>query len=169
MTLLQNCCDMTDGDFRAVSKRLLHAKSVCAELHFIGNGGSAAIASHMAIDFMNKGEFITHDYNNPAALTCLANDYGYEEVFAKQIRHRYAAHDDVLVAISSSGESENIVLAIRAARNIGMDVVTFTGFSPGNRVHSMGQYGFHVPSTSYGEVETCHLGILHALLEDICQ
>ncbi len=133
------------------------------QLYFIGNGGSAAIASHMAIDFFNKGRFKARCFNDPAALTCLANDYGYNGVFEAQVA-RFIEPGDVLVAISSSGESENIVAAVAAARRK-TDVVTLTGFKDDNRLRQMGTYNFHVPSTNYGIVETAHLGLLHALLE----
>ena len=82
-------------------------------VYFIGNGGSAAIASHMAIDWMNKSGFNTRALNDPAALTCLANDYGYEEVFKRQLQD--ISGRDLLVAISSSGKSPSILTAAKYA------------------------------------------------------
>ncbi len=137
------------------------------QLCFIGNGGSAAIASHMAIDFFNKGKFISRCFNDAAALTCLANDYGYKSVFDMQVA-RVIVRGDVLIAISSSGESDNILRAAKTAKMVA-DVVTLTGFKDDNRLRQIGTYNFHVPSTNYGIVETAHLGLLHALLEAVSE
>ena len=81
---------------------------------FIGNGGSAAIANHQAIDFTNSGKFRAMTFNESSALTCIANDYGYDQVFAHPIR-TFAEEGDMLVAISSSGKSKNILEGVKAA------------------------------------------------------
>lgn len=137
-----------------------------AQLFFIGNGGSAAIASHMAVDYLNKGRFNARCLNDPAALTCLSNDYGYEHVFGIQLGLALQPND-VLVAISSSGVSKNITNAASAARDMMATVITLTGFEPDNPLRQIGHINFHVPSTNYGIVETAHLGLLHALLEAV--
>ena len=82
---------------------------------FVGNGGSAGIASHLAIDFSKNGGMRAMAFNDPSALTCLGNDLGYENVFAKQIEFHGRA-GDLLIAISSSGRSPNILNAVKAAR-----------------------------------------------------
>ena len=82
---------------------------------FIGNGGSAGIASHIAIDFSKNGGTALAGVQRPPALTCLGNDFGYEHVFAKQIEI-HAPAGDLLIAISSSGRSPNILAAVAAAR-----------------------------------------------------
>jgi D-sedoheptulose 7-phosphate isomerase len=136
-----------------------------ASIFFIGNGGSSAIASHMAIDWLNKANVSAYALNDGAALTCLANDYGYEEVFLRQLQ-RHAGFSDVLVAISSSGKSQNIVRAAEWFRQRG-SVMTLTGFAPDNPLRQLGNINFYVPSEDYGIVETAHLGILHALLDKV--
>lgn len=95
-------------------------------IYFIGNGGSAAIASHMSVDFMKNGGMNTCNLFDSSVLTCLGNDYGYEHVFSKQIKKLLKA-GDLLVAISSSGNSQNIVNAIQAAKDKNATVMTFTG------------------------------------------
>jgi len=150
-------------DFAAVVDLLKVRKLMNGQLHFIGNGGSAAIASHMAIDFLNKADFATRCYNDAAALTCLSNDYGYKDVFFRQLKF---APSDVLFAISSSGESENIVCCAKEAALLGK-VVTLSGFRFDNQLRQCGAYNFWVPSSNYGIVETVHLGLLHALLEAV--
>ena len=83
---------------------------------FIGNGGSAGIASHLAIDFSKNGGLRALAFNDPSALTCLGNDLGYENVFAKQLEF-HARPGDLLIAISSSGTSPNILSAVKEARD----------------------------------------------------
>jgi len=130
---------------------------------FIGNGGSAAIASHMAIDWLNKGKFAAMAFNDGAALTCLGNDYGYHHVFNNQLR-AHCRDGDMVFAISSSGNSQSIIVPALMAKGTAT-VVTLTGFAPDNMLRSMGDINFYVPSQSYGVVETAHLAILHAILD----
>jgi D-sedoheptulose 7-phosphate isomerase len=134
-------------------------------VYFIGNGGSAAIASHMAIDWMNKGGFSTRALNDPAALTCLANDYGYEDVFRRQLRD--ISGKDLLVAISSSGKSPSILTAAKYAwEERGSGLLTLSGFNVTNPLNSYkGGVGMHIPSDNYAIVENAHMAILHAMLE----
>jgi D-sedoheptulose 7-phosphate isomerase len=140
-------------DFRTSQNKLI----------FIGNGGSAAIASHMAIDYSKAGGINAVALNDPAALTCLANDYGYEQVFSKQLYYQYR-DGDILVAISSSGQSENILKAVYYLKPFAT-IFTFSGFKPDNPLRQMGHLNFYVPSDSYGFVEISHLILLHAILD----
>lgn len=133
---------------------------------FIGNGGSAAIASHMAIDFWKNGRMKSLSFNDGAQLTCLGNDYGYKHVFEKPIE-MFADSGDILVAISSSGKSENILLGVQAARLRGCNIITLSGFDEGNPLSSLGELNFYVPSNSYGPVEVIHHSICHCILDTI--
>lgn len=135
-------------------------------LFFIGNGGSAAIASHMAIDFLKTGGFAAMCFNDGAALTCLANDLGYEHVFRLPLE-RHANPGDLLFAISSSGRSVNILDAAQWAAAVGVFTVTLSGFAPDNPLRAIGNNNIYVPSMKYGTVEIAHLAILHALLDDL--
>lgn len=132
---------------------------------FIGNGGSAAIASHMAADWMKNGMLRTMSFNDPAALTCISNDLGYEAVFTLPLQS-HARKSDVLIAISSSGESQSILRAVELARAVGLYVVTLSGFAPDNALRGRGDVNFYVPSGKYGTVEITHLAILHAMLDE---
>ncbi len=134
------------------------------KLMFIGNGGSAAIASHMAIDFSKNGEMPAVCFNDGAALTCLGNDYGYEEVFAQQLRF-HARRGDVLFAISSSGSSPNILRAVKVARERGCAVITMSGFRNDNPLRALGDVNFHVALCDYGIVEVAHTALIHAVVE----
>ena len=134
------------------------------KLMFIGNGGSAAISSHLAMDYWKNGGLEAITFNDGSLLTCLSNDYGFERVFAEPIQ-RFARAGDLLLAISSSGKSPNILRAVEKARVMKCGVMTFSGFDPSNPLRILGDMNFFVPSTSYGVVEITHLTLLHAILE----
>lgn len=134
------------------------------KLMFIGNGASAAISSHMATDFWKNGGMRAVAFNDGALLTCISNDFGYEQVFAKPI-DRFADPGDILVAISSSGQSPNILLGVEAARRQGCRSLTLSGFKPDNPLRSLGDYNFYVPAHQYGPVEILHHAVCHCLLE----
>ncbi len=131
---------------------------------FAGNGGSAAIASHMATDYSKNGGLRAWAMNDSSMLTCLANDYGYDHVFAKQIEFHGRA-GDLLVAISSSGQSANILAAVAAARALGCTVLTLSGFKPDNALRKTGDMNLYLDATAYGYVEVGHLALCHAILD----
>ncbi|TAU73834.1 SIS domain-containing protein [Rhizobium leguminosarum] len=137
------------------------------KIMFIGNGGSAAIASHMATDYSKNGGLRAMAMNDGVTLTCLSNDLGYENVFSTQI-DMHANEGDLLVAISSSGRSESITRAVRAARERGCAVMTLSGFAPSNPLRDLGDLNFYVASDQYGYVEIAHLAICHAVLDFSC-
>src|SRR5215470_6126990 len=149
-------------DWAAATARRVHDDGY--KLVFVGNGGSAAIASHMATDYSKNGNLRALAMNDGSMVTCLGNDYGYDQVFAKQIEF-HARAGDLLVAISSSGRSSNILNAVAAARKIGCKVVTLSGFSPDNPLRSRGDLNFFVRSRFYGFVEIAHLTLCHAILD----
>lgn len=134
------------------------------KLMFIGNGGSAGIASHMAIDYSKNGGIRSTAFNDGAALTCIGNDLGYENVFAKQV-DLHARPGDLLIAISSSGQSMNILKAADVARERGCTVYTFSGFKPENPLRNYGDLNFYVDSKEYGFVEITHLALIHSILD----
>lgn len=136
--------------------------STARRIFLIGNGGSAAIASHIANDLVNRRRDATALVDSPT-LTCLSNDYGYESVYVMQIA-ACGKRGDLLIAISSSGKSANIIRAVEGANLLGMKTLTFTGFDPGNTLKSMGHVNIHVPSKDYGVVEVAHLALLHSIL-----
>jgi len=145
-----------------VSREALGCDNRGGEVIFIGNGGSAAICNHCAVDWWKNGEVKTRIFYGDSQLTCLANDYGYEHVFSKPVGD-YGKKDDLLIAISSSGKSANILYGVKAARDIGMKVITLSGFSGDNPLRSMGDINIYVPSMEYGFVELVHQIILHAV------
>lgn len=139
-----------------------------SKLFFIGNGGSAAIASHMTADFMKNGGMRTVDMYGSSVATCISNDYGYDHIFSKQLEFM-ARTGDLLVAISSSGNSENIVNGIMAGKKQGAEVITFTGFNRDNKCGKMGDFNVYVPCYEYGKVETIHVLILQQIVDLILE
>ncbi len=161
----RNGNEMTiDEGFKRYIQTVESIKECHSKLMFIGNGGSAGIASHLAIDYSKNGHLPSMAFSDAAALTCLSNDYGYEHVFAKQIEF-HARKKDVLIAISSSGRSINILNAVTAARAIECPVITFSGFESGNPLSQGGDLNFYVDSKEYGYVEVAHVGLGHAMLD----
>lgn len=126
----------------------------------IGNGGSAAIASHIQNDMCKAVGAPAMVFSEPALLTALANDDGYDTAF-RQMTEMWAGPGDLLMAVSSSGQSANILGAVEAARARGCGVITFSGFSPDNPLRGMGDLNFYVSSESYGLVEVAHMTLAH--------
>ncbi len=138
------------------------------KLIFVGNGASAAISSHQATDFWKNGGIRAVAFNDCSGLTCISNDFGYEYVFAKPIE-MFADPGDLLIAISSSGSSQNILQAVVAAKAKRADAITLSGFSRDNPLRKLGLLNFYVPSSCYGHVEILHLSVSHCLLDIIVQ
>ena len=133
-------------------------------IYFIGNGGSAGIAIHMTSDFLKNGGMRTHSMHDAATITCLGNDFGYEYIFSKQLEV-IAEPGDMLVAISSSGNSPNIIRAVEMAKEKKCEVVTLSGFRSNNRLRGLGDYNIYVPIEEYGIVESIHNMILQQIVD----
>ncbi len=159
--------DYSAGLSMLVEKFTEH-KRARSQVFFFGNGGSAAIASHMTADFMKNGGMRTYSLYDSAVTTCMGNDYGYEYVFSKPLEF-LANPGDLLVAISSSGNSGNILRAINAAKGKGVFVVTLTGFKPDNQARSLGDMSVYVPVEKYGIVESIHNLILQQVVDTIME
>jgi D-sedoheptulose 7-phosphate isomerase len=150
-----------DEGFSRVASAAREAHARGNKIMFIGNGGSAAISSHMALDYLKNGGMRAMALNDLAALTALGNDFGYDQVFAKLL-DLHARPGDLLVAISSSGRSANILNAVDLARTRECGVVTFSGFSEDNPLRRCGDVNFYIRSGQYGFVEIGHLALCHA-------
>ena len=142
--------------------------SAGGKVFFIGNGGSAAIASHMAIDFWKNIGIEAFAFSDSALLTCISNDFGYDYVFAKPVEF-FASKKDVLVSISSSGKSENILKAARSAEAKGVSLITLSGFAKDNPLRFQGICNFYVPASEYGLVEVGHQYVCHYIADMLMQ
>lgn len=160
-----NILDFYEGIERASSLVISQADSG-HKLMFIGNGASAAISSHMATDFGIHTGIRAMAFNDSVLLTCVSNDYSFQHVFEKPIE-MFADQGDILFAISSSGESENILLGVKAAKAKSVEIITLSGFDENNPLRKTGEVNFYVPASQYGYVEVIHHSLCHCLLDII--
>lgn len=133
-----------------------------------GNGGSAAMASHTAVDLTKNAQVRSISFNDADLITCFANDFGYEKWVEKSLEY-YADPADCVILISSSGSSPNIVNAAKKAKDMGLTVITFSGFSPDNELRNCGDLNFYVESQEYNIVEMSHHIWLLALVDRIIE
>ena len=149
-------------DIERVAQHCVAAIARGNKLLLCGNGGSAADAQHMAAELV--GRFVSDRpalaaialTTDTSALTAIANDYGYENWLAKALEF-HAKENDVVVLISSSGNSPNVVAAAKYARECNLPVVTFTGFSPENNLKAEGDINFWLVSKAYNIIECTHM------------
>jgi D-sedoheptulose 7-phosphate isomerase len=153
---------------KIAAEMAMKANSMGKKIIFIGNGGSAAVASHKALDYWFTAKVRGMSFSDHANLTCVSNDFGYENVFVKQIE-MFADKGDILFAISSSGNSENILKAVKTAKKKGCSVFTFSGFKEDNRLRFLGDMNFYIPVQHYNKVESLHLLLCDCILEIIVE
>jgi len=141
-------------------------KDIDATIYLIGNGGSASVAEHIAIDLTKNAGLKALAISGSPMLTTFANDYGYENVFGKAIEI-FGKEGDVLIAISSSGSSKNILNACKEAKKKNIKIITLSGFDADNPLRSMGDVNFWVDSKAFGFLEILHGFILHYINDSI--
>lgn len=165
VTQKEKSAPLSDGFQKAISMILPNGQSEeKRKLMVIGNGGSAAIASHMQNDLCKAVGLRAIVFNESPLLTAYSNDHGYEVAFERLVE-LWAEPEDLLIAISSSGKSENILRAVRMALSKGCLVITFSGFQPDNPLRKMGDINFYVPAQTYGFVEIAHMALGHYLTD----
>ncbi len=135
-----------------------------AKVMAVGNGGSAAIASHLQTDLCHSLGIRSMVFEEGALLTCLSNDYGYTVAYERLV-NLWAQAGDVLVAISSSGKSENILRAVGAAKSRGCTVITMSAFAGDNPLRGLGHINFYVPVMTFGEAELAHSMLAHYITD----
>ena len=135
---------------------LLKAKKNNRKIMIFGNGGSAAIASHVSVDLTKNAKIRCANYNEADLITCFSNDYGYEKWIEKTIEF-YGDNQDVLILISSSGRSKNMINACKAAKGKKIEkIITFTGHDKNNPLSKLGDLNFWINSKAYNFVENTH-------------
>ncbi|MEM6603040.1 MAG: SIS domain-containing protein [Pseudomonadota bacterium] len=137
------------------AKTALSVKSHNKKMIFAGNGASASIAEHGAVDFTKQTGVRGITFHDPNLITCFANDFGYDNWLAKAIEH-YCDSGDAVVLISVSGRSLSVVNAAKYARDHNMSVIAFTGRDHDNPLALLADINFHVPSHAYNIVENIH-------------
>jgi D-sedoheptulose 7-phosphate isomerase len=135
-------------------------RAAAGTVYLVGNGASASMASHLAADLAKNGQLHTEVFSDLSLITAIANDMDFSEVFSVPLKRRLKP-GDMLVAISSSGGSPNVLKAANAAREMGGFVATVSAMRAGNPVRASGDLNFYVSAPTYGEAETCHAAILH--------
>lgn len=133
-------------------------------IYLIGNGASAAMASHFAADACKNGGLRAQAFNDGALLTCAGNDLAFDQVFALPLT-RFAKTGDLLITISSSGASQNILQALEVAHEMRLQIVTVSGRSSNNPSRSFGDVNFYLPVSRYGWIESGHHVVLHYWLD----
>ena len=146
--------------FDQLFDKAIKARKNNATIFLIGNGASASMASHVAADLAKNGNLRTMVLNDPSLITAVGNDIDFTEIFAEPLR-RFGNKKDLLVAISSSGRSPNILNAIKTAHAIGMEVITFSAMDFDNPMRRLGDLNFYVPARTYGHAESAHAALLH--------
>ena len=131
-----------------------------------GNGGSSSIASHFTIDIIKNTKLECINFNDPAIITCFSNDYGYEKWITKALKI-YSKKSDVLILISSSGNSKNMINAANFAKKNKLTLITFTGFKKDNKLNGKGKINFWVDSLNYNHIENIHQIILLTICDYI--
>jgi D-sedoheptulose 7-phosphate isomerase len=161
---------------REQAERIVHVAKLMAtafregrKVLLFGNGGSATDAAHIAAEFV--GRYKRERAPLPAialatdiaAITCIANDYGYDELFARQVR-AHGQKGDIAIAISTSGNSPNVLKGAEAAKACGLTTIAWTGGS-GGKLAAVVDFPFIVPSTVTARIQECHITMGHVLCE----
>ena len=133
-------------------------------LYIVGNGGSASIASHISVDFAKIAKIKSSTFNNSNLITCFANDYGYENWVTEAIK-AYTTKNDMIILMSSSGSSKNIVNAAKYCKKKSIDLITLSGFKKNNPLSKYGKVNFYIVSTQYNFIEMSHHIILVYLVD----
>lgn len=149
-----------------IARLLISIRKKKKKVIIIGNGGSAAIASHVSVDLTKNARIRSINFNEPDLLTCFSNDYGYRNVFSKSLEF-YADIGDLVIIISSSGKSQNLINAAKICKRKKISILTFTGFSKSNPLKKIGNINLWVNSKSYNIVENIHQIWLLSLVDRI--
>ncbi|MEH0019949.1 MAG: SIS domain-containing protein [Desulfobacter sp.] len=153
--------------FDELARRFKTVRANKKTVWWAGNGGSAAVCAHLAQDLMNKTGIRSIHMGQTPLITCMANDFGYGQVYAKPLGI-LCDPGDLLIAISSSGNSENILNAVHTAKDNNVERVLLSGFDENNGLNRMREgLRFHVPSHVYGIVELTHEAIIHSVVETL--
>ncbi len=164
----KNLSDFDQKNFLKISRLLKEIKKNKKKVILVGNGGSAAMASHVSVDLIKMCKIRAINFNEADLLTCFANDYGYEN-WVKEAISSYADKGDLLICISSSGESKNIINGAKFAKKFGCKVITLTGFKKQNKVKKIGHINLWLDSKNYNHIEMVHHTWLLSIVDFIAK
>ena len=163
-TNMQNHVGTLDAELEGLFKKLSDLKKDNKNLYIIGNGGSAGVAAHAVTDFFNVARLRASTLHESSLLTCMANDFGYENAMARML-DQLLNPGDMVIVISSSGNSLNMQNAAAVSKSRDAFILTLSGFSPNNPLRSLGDINLWLDSSDYGFVEIGHQFILHNLAD----
>ena len=143
---------------------ILDCKKNNGKVYVVGNGGSSSIASHISVDFAKVANVPSDTFNNANLITCFANDYGHDN-WVKEAIKAYTNKNDILILISSSGTSKNIVNAAQYCKQSKIPLITLSGFRADNPLAELGNINIHVPSNKYNLIEMAHHIILVSIVD----
>ena len=158
---------LSDMDMQCFEKTIAlieKCQKAGGKLIFVGNGGSAAMASHLSVDFTKACKIRSINFNEADLLTCFSNDYGYENWVHEALK-AYMDVNDLVILISSSGKSKNIINAAKYCKKNQIDLITLTGFNKNNKISKLGNVNFHISSNQYNFIEMSHHIILVYLVD----
>jgi len=145
-----------------------NCKNNGGKVYIVGNGGSSSIASHVSVDFAKTTNVPSDTFNNSNLITCFANDYGYENWVSESIKS-YTQINDMLILISSSGTSKNIINAAKYCKEKNIPLITLSGFKDDNPLSQLGNVNIHVYSDNYNFIEMSHHIILLSIVDIFVQ
>jgi D-sedoheptulose 7-phosphate isomerase len=152
--------------FQTIKGILKRLRETTNKIYFFGNGASAAFANHMALDFSKNGKILTRSLSDSALLTALSNDYSYENAMVEFLKVEGVTQDDLIITISSSGNSSNIVRVLNYCKENSITTLALSGLKKDNKSISVADYSIYVPMKTYGMVECIHQIFLHLILDE---
>ena len=158
---------LTEVDTNLIDESIELIKKIISSngrIFLVGNGASSSIASHVSVDFVKVAKVKSLTFNNSNLITCFANDFGHEN-WVKEAIKTFCTIDDILILISSSGKSKNIINAAKYCSTNKIDLITLSGFSKDNELSKLGNVNFFVSSNDYNYIEMTHLIILVSIVD----
>ena len=152
--------------FQEIKKILNKLRKDKNKIYFFGNGASAAFANHMALDFSKNGKILSRSLSDSALLTALSNDYSYENAMLEYLKIEGVSKDDLVITISSSGNSPNVVSVLNYCKENGIRSLALSGLKKDNKSVLLADYSIYVPMKTYGMVECIHQIFLHLILDE---
>jgi D-sedoheptulose 7-phosphate isomerase len=152
--------------FQIVKETIVYLRTNRNKIYFFGNGASAAFANHMALDFSKNGKILSRSLSDSAMLTALANDYSYEQAMLEFLKIEGVTTDDLVITISSSGNSPNIVSVLNYCKENNIKSLALSGLKNENKSITLADYSIYVPMKTYGMVECIHQIFLHLILDE---
>jgi D-sedoheptulose 7-phosphate isomerase len=152
--------------FQTIKGILTKLRETRNKIYFFGNGASAAFANHMALDFSKNGKILSRSLSDSALLTALSNDYSFEKAMIEYLKIEGVSKDDLVITISSSGNSPNVVSVLEYCKENNIKSLALSGLKNENKSITLADYSIYVPMKTYGMVECIHQIFLHLILDE---